>query len=140
MWLFAARHFICALRSGDMARLPAPMLPYDGKTVLDKVLGGSFTKKEASALTEELAIRLKLKPMKPSKTAVHTNIPHLKLFVPESLKAPLGLIMAVSLAQHPEIVPGGGFVTPSDKLDTIREFFGEPFAAARLPEVIPAAC
>ena len=130
LWVFFALHFICALRSGDMARLPAPALPYDGKTILDKVLDGSFAKQEAASLTEELAIRLKLKPMKPSKTAAHRNIPDLKLFVPESLKAPLGLIMAVSLAQHPEIVPGGGFVTPSDKLDTIREFFGEPFAAA----------
>ncbi len=130
LWLFAALHFICALRSGDMARLPAPKLPYDGKALLDKALCGSFTKQEASALAEELAVRLKLKPMRPSKTAAHTNIPHLKLFVPESLKAPLGLTMAIALAHHPEIKPGSGFVTPCANLRNIRDFFGETFAAA----------
>jgi hypothetical protein len=129
-WVFFALHFICALRSSDMARLPAPTLPYDGRIVLNKVLDCSFKKQEASSLTEELTVRLKLKPMKPSKTAAHRNIPDLKLFVPESLKAPLGLIMAISLAHHPEIMPGGGFVTPSDKLHIIRDFFGEAFAAA----------
>lgn len=130
LWLFAALHFICALRSGDMARLPAPALPYDGKTVLNKVIDGSFTKTEATALTEELSIRLKLKPMKPSKTAARGNIPNLKLFVPESLKAPLGLIMAIALAHHSEIMPGSGFVSSCDNLSNIRDFFGEPFAAA----------
>ncbi len=89
LWLFAALHFICALRAGDMARLPAPMLPYDGQIVLCKVAGGSFTRQEAISLTEELSVRLKLKPMKPSKTSTHRNIPDLKLFVPESLKVPL---------------------------------------------------
>jgi hypothetical protein len=130
LWLFAALHFICALRSGDMKRLPAPALPYEGATVLRKIAEGSFAKQEASALTEELSIRLKLKPMKPAKTASHGNVPNLKLFVPESLKAPLGTIMAIALAHHPEITPGSGFVAPCDNLCNIRDFFGEPFAAA----------
>jgi hypothetical protein len=56
----------------------------------------------------------------------------LKLFVPESLKAPLGLIMAIALAHHPEIRTGDSFVTPSSQksnrnLYVIRNFFGEPF-------------
>jgi hypothetical protein len=130
MWMFFALHFICALRFSDMARLPAPALPYDGKIVLNKVLSGSFTKQEASSLTEEMVIRLKLKPMKPSKTAANTSIPHLKLFAPESLKAPLGLIMAVALAHHTEITPGSGFVTHCTNLRNIRDFFGETFAMA----------
>jgi hypothetical protein len=130
LWLFSALHFICALRSGDLERLPAPVLPYDGGIVLQKIRDGTFEKREAVALVEELTIRLKLKPMKPSKTAAHKNVPTLKLFVPESLRTPLGLILAVSLAHHPEITPGNGFVTPCANLFNVRDFFGEAFVAA----------
>jgi len=128
MWLFAALHFICALRSGDMARLPAPTLPYDSTTVLKRIADGSFTKQEASALTEELSIRLKLKPLKPSKTAAHRNVPSVKFTVPESLKVPFGMILAIALAHHPEIPPGNEFIVPRCNLiNNIRNFFGEPF-------------
>ena len=113
LWLFAALHFICALRVGDMKRLPAPDLPFDGGIVLEKVSHGTFEKQEADALVDELIIRLKLKAMKPSKTSAHGNVSDLKLFVPESLKTPLGIIMAISLAHHSEIKPGNGFVSPS---------------------------
>ena len=130
LWLFVALHFVCALRSGDMERLPAPALPYDGLTVLRKISAGTFMKKEASALVDELHIRLKLKPMQPSKTAAHENVPDLKLFVPESLKAPLGTIMAVALAHHPEIRAGGGFIKTSDSLSNVRDFFGGHFSNA----------
>jgi len=130
LWLYTALHFICALRIGDMERLPAPALPYDGNTVLAKITEGSFTRQESSALVEELTIRLKLKPLKPSKTSSHERMPELKVFVPESLKEPLGLIMAIALARHPEIRAGDGFVKPSVNLCNIRNFFGGHFADA----------
>jgi hypothetical protein len=130
LWLFTALHFICALRTSDMKRLPAPALPYNREILLKNILNGVFTNSEACALVEEMIIRLKLKPLKPSKTSAHKNIPVLKLFVPESLKAPLGIIIAFSLIHHPEITVGNGFVVPSDNLSNIREFFGEYFVRA----------
>lgn len=131
LWLFVALHFICALRVGDMKRLPAPDLPFDGGVVLEKVSLGTFEKQEADALVDELIIRLKLKAMKPSKTSAHGNVSDLKLFVPESLKTPLGIIMAISLAHHSEIKPGNGFVSPSyTNLNVIGSFFGRHFTAA----------
>jgi hypothetical protein len=45
LWLFSALHFICALRKGDMKRIPAPELPYDRELVLKNILNGTFTKK-----------------------------------------------------------------------------------------------
>jgi len=130
LWLFVALHFICALRKSDMTRLPAPTLPYDESTVLQMIRDRTFERRDAIALTDELSIRLKLKPIKPSKTETRGDVPKLKLFVPESLKAPLGLIMAIVLAHHPEIKPGNGFVIPSNSLCTIRNFFGEAFGDA----------
>jgi len=130
LWLFVAVHFVCALRSGDMERIPAPTLPYAGDVVLEKIATGTFTKKEASALTDELHIRLKMKPIKPSKTSVHDNIPDIKLFIPESLKAPIGTIIAIVLAHNLKIRPGDGFIEPFDRLSTMRDFFGEHFIHA----------
>lgn len=130
LWLFTALHFICALRPGDMARLPAPALPYDGKTALERIAADTFSKSNAVAISDELCMRLRLKPMKPSKTSAHRHVPTLKLFVPESLREPLGIIMAISLAHHPEIKPGDRFISSSCKLGIIRAFFGETFANA----------
>jgi hypothetical protein len=130
LWLFAALHFICALRISDMARLPAPALPRSCESVMESITVGTFTKNEAAALADELVIRLKLKPMKPSKTSSHKAVPELKLFVPQSLRSPLGLIIAIALAHHPEIHAGDGFVKPDTNLTSIRKFFGNYFVDA----------
>jgi hypothetical protein len=130
LWLFVALHFICALRVSDMARLPAPALPRSGDAMMESIAAGTFTKHEAEALADELAIRLKLKPMKPSKTSAHKSVPEVKLFVPQSLRSPLGMIIAIVLAHHPEIRAGDGFVKPDTNLANIRKFFGDHFVKA----------
>jgi hypothetical protein len=129
MWLFVAMHFICALRVSDMKRLPAPALPYPNDVVFDKVLNGAFSTSESVAVTEELRIRLKMKRLKPHKTSTYDKVPDIKLFVPESLKNPLGMIIAIALAHHPEIKPGDGFIKYSDRY-AVKEFFGPHFADA----------
>ncbi len=130
LWLFFAFNFICALRKNDIKRLPAPTLPYSADHVFKMIANHSFPREDALSLVEELGIRLKLKPMKPSKTALQESISDLVIFVPESLKEPLGLIMAISLAHHPGICAGDGFIRPLDELCVIRKFFGERFVAA----------
>jgi len=130
LWLFVALHFVCALRAVDMARIPAPALPYSSDTVFQKISNNTFRKNEASAIVEELHIRLKLKPMKPSKTSVYENVPALKLFIPESLRAPLGIIMAIALAHHPETQPGKMFLSTRIDSRCIRGFFGDYFIKA----------
>jgi len=130
LWLYTALHFICALRTGDMTRLPAPALPCNGETVTKRILGGGFSVQDACALVDELCARLKLKPLKPSKTSAHDNVPSLKLFVPETLKEPLGVIIALALAHHPEAKPGDRFIVPNDNLGSVRDFFGEHFVNA----------
>jgi len=130
LWLFVALHLICALRSGDMEMLPAPELPHDGKKVHQMILSGAFPGKEAIALSDELVVRLKLKPSAPSKTSRFSGVPDLKLFVPESLKEPLGIIIAVATAHQTGAWAGGGFVKPSDSLYNMRLLFGEKFVRA----------
>jgi hypothetical protein len=129
-WLFVALHFVCALRASDMKRIPAPALPYDGETVLRKIVGGTFSKKEATALVADLHTRLELKPLYPSKTESHDKVSEIKLFVPESLAAPFGCILAIALAHNPGIGAGDVFVRPASKLNNLRAFFGEDFKTA----------
>ena len=135
LWLFTAFHFICALRLSDVKRLPAPKLPYNNEVMLKKISENTFGSQEASALVDELAIRIKLKPMKPSKTFAQDNVPELKLFVPESLKIPFGIILAINLAHHPEVNEGEAFAAGwynrgNRNLLNMRNFFGDDFANA----------
>lgn len=131
MWLFIALHLLCALRSGDMERLPAPRLPYDADSVRADLLSGSFPAGDAAALCDELVARVNLKPMKPSKTRGRSNVPDIKLSVPESLRVPFGTIAAIALTHHPNVLPGQCFVCSGvSSLYYARAFFGEDFAAA----------
>jgi hypothetical protein len=129
-WLFVALHFVCALRASDMKRIPAPAFPYDGETVLMAIAGGTFSKKEAAALVAELHTRLELNPLYPSKTESHDKVSEIKLFVPESLMAPFGYILAIALAHNPGIGAGEAFVRPASRLNNLRAFFGEDFKTA----------
>jgi len=130
LWLFVALHLICALRSGDMERLPLPTLPYDGETVHQMILDGAFSRHDAVALADEIVVRLKLKPSVPSKTRRWGGVPDMKLFVPESLKEPLGIILAIAAAHLPASQAGGAFVKPCDSLYNMRLLFGERFVRA----------
>ena len=130
LWLFIAMHFLCAIRPGDLERLPAPALPYSNQTVLDKIANNVFTEREAAAIVDEFILRLELKPLKPSKTSGTAEVPNLTLYVPESLKAPFGIIVAIALAHHTEIHTGEGFIKPVKDLANIRAFFGKEFMLA----------
>jgi len=123
LWLFIALHLICALRSGDMARIPSPQLPYDAEIIRSEILSGTFPARCAAALSDELVARVRLKSMKPSKTRRNPNVAELKLSVPESLLVPLGIIIAIALTHQ----RGDGFVRPDNSLYNARTFFGEHF-------------
>lgn len=131
MWLFVALHFVCALRTTDIRRIPAPQLPFDKNTLFDMILNNKFPKQEARKISEDMCFRIKLKGMKPSKTSAYSNVTDLKLFVPESLLEPLGVIIAIVLAHH----SGKGYgksLFDTDKrffwrISQIRNFFGADF-------------
>ncbi len=130
LWLYTAFHFLCALRSTDLTRLPAPKLPYASERVLSEIANGIFPGNLAASITEELMFRLKMAGLKPSKTAKHSHVPELKLFVPESLRKPLGIIIAITLAHHAGIMPGDPFVFNDDYRHMHVQFFGVDFQAA----------
>jgi hypothetical protein len=130
LWLHTAMHFVCALRGTDLARLPAPQLPYDSKRIIEDIVSGIFPEHFAAALTDELTFRLEMKSAKPSKTEKYQNIPTVKVFIPESLRAPLGIIIALALAHHSDIKPGEHFIFSRDYRLLYKQFFSAEFIAA----------
>lgn len=130
MWLYTSLHFLCALRSADITRLPSPKLPYSPEETLAGIAGGTFPDRLAVALTDEMVFRLKMKSSKPSKTAQYSGVPDIHLYVPESLRKPLGTIIAIALAHHPEIRPGDPFIFGADYRSMHGQFFGAHFQKA----------
>ena len=126
LWLFVALHFVCAVRKTDLARLPVPSLPRPPQELRRAVALGLFTRQEVRALSKELLFRLDVKPLKPGKTESY-GAPALKLFIPESLLEPFGIIMALALSWREE---GDPFVRIKPKPSDIREFFGQDFVKA----------
>lgn len=130
LWLYTAMQFVCALRGTDLARLPAPQLPYEPELVLSDITNGEFPKNLAAALTDELIFRLDMKGVKPAKTKEYQGVPEIKLPIPESLRVPLGIIIAIAIAHRPDVEPGGQFIFPGDYRQMYKQFFGEEFVAA----------
>ena len=95
------------------------------------MLNSKFSKQEARKISEDMCFRIKLKGMKPSKTASYSNVTELKLFVPESLLEPLGVIIAIVLAHHSDKEYGKNIFDLDKRffwrISQIRNFFGEDF-------------
>lgn len=127
LWLFSALHFICALRATDILRLPVPDLPYKPESIRMRIREGRFTDPEAYDLAYELQYRCRMKGKRPHKTLKKGISPEIKLFIPESLLVPLGLIMGISLSFRK---PEDPFVPIEYTLSDITRFFGEDFAEA----------
>ena len=139
LWVFAAFNVICALRVGDLKRLPAPHLPIACSEVHGLALGGNFPTRDALAITNDLESRVELLGLRPSKTAKHPNVPNLKLRVPESLRKPLGMIIAIALAHRPEISPGDSFVVPGTNHKLTEDFFGKDLVSV-IGRFVPRRC
>jgi hypothetical protein len=87
---------------------------------------GSF---ETNALLEEMELRLLYSPMKPNKTRDY-NVPELKLFIAESLRKPLGFILAAAASYHEDVKPGGSFIRRAGLVPELLGFFGIEFVSA----------
>jgi hypothetical protein len=127
LWLFVSCHFICGWRGTDIVRLPMPELPDDVHWMQEQIMAGCF---DTEAILSELEFRLKYTPLIPQKTKRYENVPELKLFVPESLRRPFGIIYAVAASHHPAKKPGEMFVRKVGERPHIISFFGDEFSNA----------
>ncbi len=126
LWLFTAFHFVCGWRGTDIVRMPMPTLPYSGNIMRERLANGTF---EVDDLLKEVELRLRYTPMKPNKTK-NFNVPELKLFVAESLRKPLGFILAVAASHNENVRPGGTFIRMAGSVMELTDFFGSEFVSA----------
>jgi hypothetical protein len=127
LWLFVSCHFICGWRGTDIVRLPMPTLPADMNRFREQVKAGCF---DTSGILAELDFRLRYVPLMPQKTARFENVPELKLFVPESLRLPFGIIYVVAASHHLSKKPGEPFIRKYGDRPHILSFFGKEFSKA----------
>lgn len=126
-WLYIAVHFLGALRSTDIVRLPIPEPAYEKDVARELLLDGTYPNSAAVKVAEDFQLRLKLLPYKPSKTERFSGVPDIKLFIPESLKVALGIMLSIKLIHLKE---GEPLINAVQDLITARKFFGEDFAIA----------
>ena len=127
MWLYISLHFVCGLRSTDMERLPAPELPCERKLLMGKIADGDFRGKEAISLVEHWEYLSGMTMGQPNKTDRFSLIPDVKFFVPESLKEPIGIMLALALSHHED---GDKCIKAAAEINHIKAFFGDDFAEA----------
>jgi len=127
LWLFVSCHFICGWRGTDIVRLPMPTLPSDMECFHEQIKAGCF---DASGILAELEFRLRYTPLMPQKTERFEDVPELKLFVPESLRLPFGIIYAVAASHHVSKKPGEPFIRKYGDRPHITSFFGKEFSTA----------
>lgn len=126
-WLYIAVHFLGALRSTDIVRLPIPEPAYEKDVAKELLLDGTYPNSAAVQVAEDFQLRLKLLPYKPSKTERFSGVPDIKLFIPESLKTAMGIMLSIKLIHLKE---GEPLINAVQDLITARKFFGEDFAIA----------
>ena len=126
VWLFVALHFICGLRRTDMVNLPVPIMPENVDVVREKLLTDKADD-VAIKVSDEWAYRLEMLSTRPSKTARFSDIANIKVFVPESLRLPVGIILLTVLLHHKE---GEAFFEIKNEHYILKNFFGDSFMKA----------
>ncbi len=126
VWIFIALHFISGLRRIDMMRLPCPKLP-DDKEVIRKCIAANNADEMSKKIVDEWEFRLGLMSAVPSKTKRYGDVPQLKVFIPETLRVPIGIILLIVAIHH---VDGEMLFKVRNEYHILREFFGEKFIEA----------
>lgn len=98
--LFLSLHMICALRDEDIKRLPHPKLMDSPEKVLESIKNSTMSDTDALIAVEKVLREIEILQPKPNKTAMHSNIPYIKLFIPESSKIHFGYLFAAAEAHY----------------------------------------
>lgn len=97
-WLFLALHFLCALRTTDLIRIPHPRLPDQPENILEQVASGTFSGDNARAVLYSIVWRLDALQLKPHKTEGVQGVSSIKFHVPESVEEHVGTLFAIAEA------------------------------------------
>lgn len=95
-WLYLSLHWICALRSSDLQKIPILPLPEDAETLLQQIRTNSLSDTFYERIIDKLEFQIRMHPWKPQKTHKY-NVPDVKIFFPQSLKVQFGIMYLLVL-------------------------------------------
>lgn len=98
-WLYLSLHWICALRQSDLQKIPILSLPGDAEMLLQQIKTNSLPDAVYEEILDRLAFQIQMHPWKPQKTHQY-NVPNVKLFFPQSLKAHFGMLYLLVLVHR----------------------------------------
>lgn len=99
-WLFLSLHFICALRNSDIIRIHHPKLTMEPEDVLRQVIEGDFSDEDARMTLYSITWRLSALPLVPNKTNKHSGVSSIKLCIPETIEAHMGILFSIAEAHR----------------------------------------
>ncbi len=126
LWLWIALHFISALRSSDIKRLPVPMDMEDHNDVISALLDGEY-EEMAEEIARQWTMQLQFMMTVPSKTSGHNGVPNIKVFIPESLIVPFGVMLLINRIHHKS---EDQLLTVNNEFYLLKGFFGDRFMEA----------
>ena len=125
LWAFIAIHFLSAIRSSDIRRLPQLVLPVQGADIREQILNGTMSIDELSFAVNSWLTSLEAFPLVPQKTRDTDYVPDISICVPTSLYEIVGKIFALcSSWKGPDEPLISHFTADSSEL---RRFFGDDF-------------
>lgn len=118
-WLYLSMHYLCSLRSTDLARIHHPDLPCDPETVIRKIRQDTFTENEARLIILSINTRMCILPFTPNKTSGKTGVGSVKFSIPNSCEVHIGKLFA--LAESHRQLAGKAEMPIIRKISTYRE-------------------
>lgn len=99
-WLFLSLHFVCALRNSDIIRIHHPKLTMKPEDVLKHVIEGDFSDEDARMTLYSVTWRLSALPLVPKKTSKYSGVSSIKLCIPETIEAHMGILFSIAEAHR----------------------------------------
>lgn len=106
-WLYHAMHYVCAWRSVDIVNnIPHITLSVEPEEIIRVVKNHEYDETTWIPYVNELVVKVRFENQKPRKTKRYQNSPNLKMYIPESLKSTIGMLLA--LCEAHSILEGKG--------------------------------
>ena len=99
-WLYLAMHYICSLRTTDLVRIYNPILPYSPEETLKRIRSGGFTNNDCRKVLLSITEKLACLPLYPNKTKRTSNVPSIKLIIPDACETLFGRLFAAAQAHR----------------------------------------
>ncbi|MEK5478142.1 hypothetical protein NYE70_14645 [Paenibacillus sp. FSL R5-0407] len=106
-WLYHAMHYVCAWRKADIVNnIPHVTLNVEPEEIIRMVKEHDYCEATWIPYVNELVVRVGFESKRPRKSKRRQNSPNLKMYIPESFRSTIGMLLA--LCEAHSILEGKG--------------------------------